>query len=117
MSESESERVEFVITFPESSPAEATSASQELAELMLNKVDDVSATIRRDRADTQDLGSTLVLLFGSGAAVAIAKGLQVFLAKRGTKIKITGPAGEIVISGDVAKPEEVVAAAVKLLKR
>jgi len=106
---------EFVITFPDSSPADANRAAEELCELLLAKVDGITVEVRRNRADTQDLGTTLVLLCGTGAALAVAKGIQAFLTKRGTKIRIVGARGEVVVSGDIANPGDVVEAAAKIL--
>jgi hypothetical protein len=43
---------------------------------------DVEITIEAEDDDSQDTGSTLVLLFGTTAAVAIARGIRAFLARR-----------------------------------
>jgi len=97
------EQMGLRISFDGLSDADANRAAAELRGLLLDVDDTVEVSIRRDNPDTQDVGATLVLLFGSGAAVAIAEGIRAFLAKRGTYITIKGVDGmEIVASGEAA---------------
>lgn len=75
--------------------------------MVLDRVDDdIEASIDKEDADSQDAGSTLVLLFGSSAVVAIAEGIRAFLAKRpaqrdGFTIK-TADGTEIIATGEAA---------------
>jgi hypothetical protein len=72
------------ITFVEMPVAEANRATAELHRSLLDRVgDDVAASIHKDDGDSQDGGSTLVLLFGTSGAVAIAQGIRARLARRG----------------------------------
>lgn len=61
-----------------------------------------ASQVKREKADasSQDLGSTLVLVFGSGAAIALAKGLADWLrSHRKAKLEIRTPAGEVIATG------------------
>jgi hypothetical protein len=96
------------IAFETLTRAEANQAIQELREAILERAGDaVAASIAEDDPDSQDAGSTLVLLFGSGAAVAIAQGIRAYLARRGDDrdgIAIrTADGTEIVATGEAAR--------------
>ncbi len=87
---------------------EANRAVEQLRQAMVERVgDDVIATIDKDDPDSQDGGATLVLLFGSSAAVAIAQGVRAYLARRGDdrdRLTIkTADGTEIVASGEAAR--------------
>jgi hypothetical protein len=71
---------------------------------------------RKEDPSTQDIGTTLVMVFGSGAAVAIAEGIRAYLAKRGSQIKITTAAGEIIATGDAASNIDVAKTAAALAR-
>ena len=96
------------IVFGSLSEGEASRAAAELRALILDadEAEAIDAAIRRDDADSQSAGETLVLLFGSSAAVAIAQGIRLYLAKRpaqrsGLTIK-TADGAEIIATGDAA---------------
>jgi hypothetical protein len=96
------------ITFDELTSAEASRAVQDLRHALQDRVgDDVVASIEKEDADTQDAGSTLVLLFGAPAAVAIAQGIRAYLARRADdrdRITIKTMEGtEIVATGEAAR--------------
>jgi len=95
------------ITFDGLTRAEANQAIQELQEAILERADAVASSITKDDPDSQDAGSTLVLLFGSGAAVAIAQGIRAYLARRsddrdGFTIR-TADGTEVVARGEPAR--------------
>ena len=100
------------ISFGDLSLADANRSVVELRHMILELADeDVGASIAKDDADSQDAGSTLVLLFGSFAAIAIAQGIRAFLAKRPEQrhaftIK-TADGTEIVATGDAASKLDV----------
>jgi hypothetical protein len=74
------------ITFEGLSRAEASQAANELREQLLNRVsDELVARIEKEDLASQDVGSTLVLLFGTSAALNIAQGIRLYLSKRGTR--------------------------------
>jgi hypothetical protein len=71
---------------------------------------------RRD-GETQDFGATLIVLLGTPAAIAIAKGVHDFIAKRGSKVVIRTPEGTVVAQGDGAKNIDVAKTAEALRRR
>jgi hypothetical protein len=96
------------ITFGELTRAEANRAVQELRAALVERVgDEVAASIDKEDTDSQDAGATLVLLFGSSAAVAIAQGIRAYLARRaddrdGIVIR-TADGTEVIATGEAAR--------------
>jgi hypothetical protein len=88
--------------------AEASRAAQELRTIVIERAgDDVVASIEREDEDSQDVGSTLVLVFGSSAAIAIAQGIRAYLARRSDRldtISIKSADGiEVIATGEAAR--------------
>jgi hypothetical protein len=96
------------VTFDELDRAAANRAVQELREAVRERVgEEATASIEKDDPDSQDAGATLVLLFGSSAAVAIAQGIRAYLARRaddrdGITIK-TADGTEVIATGEAAR--------------
>ena len=69
---------------------------------------------RKDREGTQDFGATLVLILGTGAITAVAKGLSAWIVRNsGARIIITKD-GEVVAENiDSRDAERIVADALK----
>ena len=101
------ERLAVKITFDGRSAGEANRAATELRRMLFDHADsDITASIEKDNEDSQDVGSVLVLLFGTSAAVTIAQGIRAFLAKRpahrdGLTVR-TADGDEIVATGAMA---------------
>jgi hypothetical protein len=95
------------VTFEELTRAEANRAAQDLRRELLARVNEVEASVEREDPDSQDAGSTLVLLFGAPAAVAIAQGIRAYLARRGDdrdRLTIRTVDGtEVVATGEAAR--------------
>jgi hypothetical protein len=96
------------ITFDDLSRAEANRAVEELRRAVVERAgDDVIASIDKDDPDSQDAGTTLVLLFNSSLAIVIAQGIRAYLARRSDerdRITITTADGtEIVATGEAAR--------------
>jgi hypothetical protein len=96
------------ITFDGLKSAEANREVDDLRQALLGRVgDEVVASIETADADSQDVGQTLVLLFGAPAAVAIAQGIRAYLARRGDdrdRITITTIDGTVVVAtGEAAR--------------
>ncbi|MBO0789549.1 MAG: hypothetical protein J2P36_01175 [Ktedonobacteraceae bacterium] len=85
----------YIITFDTADAADANRHAEELRQALLDASPDVEVYRRRDDPDTQDFGSTLVLLLGTPAAVAVAKAVGDFLALRRGTIIIETKDGEI----------------------
>ena len=73
---------ELVVTFDNASVADANRFAAELAEVLRDADDPIETEQARDDPDAQDFGATLVLVLGSGAAIALAKGVAKWLATK-----------------------------------
>ncbi len=72
----------YIITFDNTSAADANRYAEELRHALLDASPDVEVHRRRDDSHTQDFGSTLVLLLGTPAAGAIVTAIGNWLALR-----------------------------------
>lgn len=79
------DKQEFTIRFEGLSSAEASVEAQRLQEILADASPDVDVKLRRERAESMDMGATLVLLLGTPAIIAAAKGLAAWLAQRGKR--------------------------------
>jgi hypothetical protein len=74
---------ELTITFDGIKGHEASFAAEELKQAVVDLGEpDVEVTTKKERANTQDFGATLVLVFGTRVAVALAKGIAGWLRRR-----------------------------------
>jgi hypothetical protein len=73
---------EIVVEFDQVDPATANELADELRSYLRDAVPEVKADQRRADPLAQDFGATLVLILGSAAAKAIAKGISTWLAQR-----------------------------------
>jgi hypothetical protein len=91
------------IDFPDLSTADANKMVQSLEKFLRAETEE-EITFRREKPDsaTQDFGTTLVLIFGTPVAIALAQGIRDFVAKYGDHIRITKD-GEVVAHGAAAK--------------
>ena len=72
----------YIITFDNTSAADANRYAEELRQALLDASPDVEVQRRRDDSRTQDFGSTLVLLLGTPAVGAIITVIGNWLALR-----------------------------------
>lgn len=85
-----------MIKFENVSYAEAAQYTEELRDFLLGATNDIEVQRRREDPHTQDLGTTLVLVLGTPAAVAVAKAIGNWLAlRRGTITIKRGDDGKI----------------------
>lgn len=96
------------ITFDGQNRAEANRVIQGLRKDLLERVNaEIVTSIEKEDEDSQDAGGTLVLLFGSSAAIAIAQGIRAYLARRGDSrdgITIrTADGTEVIATGEAAR--------------
>jgi hypothetical protein len=90
---------EFTLTFEGLDGAQANVAAQSLKDALtaLGK-SDINVTTRKERADTQDFGATLVLVFGTPVAIALANGIADWIRQRpDTKVSIRDKNGNKVL--------------------
>jgi hypothetical protein len=87
----------FVITFPGETADVGNSYADELMQELLEADPTVRVEKRRDNLNAQDFGATLVLILGTGAVTALAKGLSNWIARNsGARITIQTPDGTVV---------------------
>jgi Effector Associated Constant Component 1 len=77
------ENRELELTLGDVSPAEAHELAKELGSFLRSEDKSLEVRLARDDPTRQDFGATLVLLVGSAAGTAIAKGIRAWMAKRG----------------------------------
>lgn len=91
---------ELLIRFDNTSQAQANQYASELQEDLLDLyLEDVSIEVVKEAEGTMDFGTTLAVVLGTPAVIALAKGIQVWLSKRpAAEIRIVKkkPDGEIV---------------------
>ena len=90
----------LTLSFEGADLAEANRFAAELAEWLRDAGGPID--VREVRADpnAQDFGSTLVLLLGAPAVVALAKGVSAWLAMRpNAKVTLRGKDGTVIASG------------------
>ena len=85
----------YLITFDDASPADANRYAEELREVLLDASPDVSVERKRESPSMQDFGTSLILVLGTPAAVAIARAIANWLALRRGTISIEAENGEI----------------------
>lgn len=84
------------ISFEDCAPADANRLAQTLEEQLREASSSAQVTLIKDRSDTQDFGTTLVLVFGTPVAIALAKAVSIFLQRNsGASIRIT-KSGEVI---------------------
>lgn len=105
----------FQVRFESSSPAHANRAAGELRRFIRSAAaGGVEVEVHKDDRETQDLGSTLVVLLGTPALVAVARGIRDYVAKTGDRVVIETPDGTVVARGDAAQELDVAAAVAAL---
>jgi hypothetical protein len=116
----EQQEIGVRVAFGALTHAEANQAVQELRDAIVDRTGDVVARVEKTDIDSQDAGSTLVLLFGSGAAVAVAQGIRAYLARRGDDrdgiVIRTADGTEVIATGEAARHLDA-AAIVRAVRR
>jgi hypothetical protein len=107
MTEQADERV-LLIRFGDMSTADANRAADELRKQLRSKMgSNVSIDRIKEDQETQDFGGTLAVVLGTPFAVALAKGVADYIAKRGCRIVLETPQGKIIATGDAASNIDV----------
>lgn len=86
------------IRFEDIPLAKANVMAARLREEILDSSDDVSVTLEKDAPLNQDFGATLLLVLGTPAAIAIAKGIANYLSRDHATISIEAD-GKVVAEG------------------
>jgi hypothetical protein len=89
------DHTQFVLKFHDATVAEANRYAADLASVLRTIHPGVLVSQQRDRIDTQDLGSTIALILGTGSATVVAHGIAAWLSRH------TGATVEISANGAV----------------
>lgn len=101
------ERV-LLIRFDGMSSADANRAAVELRKQLRSKMgSEVTIDQVKENEETQDFGTTLAVVLGTPFAVALAKGVRDYIAKRGCRIVLETPQGKLIATGDGVKNIDV----------
>ena len=99
---------QLAIRFTDTSSAQANQWAGDLKTVLETCHRQVEASQVREDTETMDLGTSLGVILGSGAVVAVAKGIQAWLARnQGATLELTNQQGQTVKatglrSGDAA---------------
>jgi hypothetical protein len=74
------------ISFEDCPAADANRLVQALEDQIRETDSSIQLSLRKDRPDSQDFGSTLVLLFGTPVAVALARAVSTFLQRHSGEV-------------------------------
>ena len=105
------------ISFENCLAADANQLAQTLEDEIRETNSSVTLSLKKDRLDAQDFGTTLVLIFGTPVAIALANAVTTFLQRHsGATIRIT-KSGEVIArnldSRDASRIAEAFAAGKK----
>lgn len=78
-----------ILTFANSSAAEASQLAESLAERLHDIDPRISVERQPERSDSQDFGASLAVVLGTAAATAVAKGISAWLTRNsGARLEI-----------------------------
>lgn len=108
------ERV-LLIRFDNMSTADANRAADELRRQLRGAMgSEVSIDRIKENQETQDFGGTLAVVLGTPFALALAKGVSDYIAKRGCRVVLETPEGRVIATGDAAANIDVASTAAAL---
>jgi hypothetical protein len=100
-----SDQADITVRVLASDQAEATFAASSLREHILDSVEyPIEATLVKEDARTQDVGSTLVFALGAPVLVALARGISEWIRRRKLEstIELAVNGNRVRLSGDIA---------------
>jgi hypothetical protein len=93
----------FRVRFEGLSLAEANRAAVELQSMIQRSGQpDITAEVVKDRQDTQDFGTTLLLVLGTDSVITLSKAIYNYVSKRGDKVVIETTDGRVLATGSGA---------------
>lgn len=99
----------LLIEFDGVSAAEASNYAIELRDNLLDSSNDIEVKVVAGAKNTQDLGSTLVLVLGAPSMIIAAKALRDWLKFRySASITIKKPDGTLVVKNITSKDAELI---------
>lgn len=107
---------EVIISFSSVKGDEGNRLAGHLREELSRSAPDATVQQRRESPENMDLGATLVIVLGSAAVTAIAKGIATFIAKYGKTIDVSTKDGHYIARGIDSRDAAEVARALAKLK-
>ncbi len=111
----------FKIRFPQADDADANVYARDLADFLKTQIDSeegLRAEPERSNRQAQDFGATLVLILGTAAVTAIAKGIQAWLkGHTGATMEIVTEQGQVLLRNVESKSAAEIAKAFAELKK
>src|SRR4030095_11359848 len=104
------DRQSFVVRFEGVSAAAAGAHAAGLREVLLDASPDVSVDLKKTDGETMDFGATLLLVLGTPAVLAIAKGISAYLARERAGELTIERDGKVVFRGSSGDAAQVAAA-------
>lgn len=96
------------IRFPGKTDDEANRLAAQLQkEIWSLGEEEVEVRRRRENEDAQDFGATLILILGTAAVTAVARGIEAWIRRTGTTIQL--PDGTVIKSVDSSNLPAIVA--------
>jgi hypothetical protein len=99
----------FEIRFEDLSLADAGIKAADLRETLLDASPDVNVDLKKSDATTMDFGATLVLVLGTPAVLAIAKGISAYLAREREGTLVIEENGRVVFRGNSSDAAKIAA--------
>lgn len=101
-------KYELEVKFDGLDVARSNRAAGELQNFLKRiRVDEAEIQIRKENADYQDMGSTVILVLGTPAVLAICKGISDYISKFGDSVVISTSHGTVVARGSAAQNIDV----------
>jgi hypothetical protein len=95
------------IRFPDLELGDAGQAARILREAILDEAPGVEVEIQKDDETTMDFGATLVVVLGTPAVLAVARGIAKWIARERAVIEIKGGEGTMQIRVEGTVDENV----------
>ena len=99
----------FELHFEDLGPASASSAAASLRNALLDASPDVKVDLHKADPATMDFGATLILVLGTPAILAIAKGVSAFLARERAGTLVIKRNVEVVFKGSSSDAAKIAA--------
>jgi len=97
----------LIFSFSDATVAEGNRLAGSLAQTLRDIGPDISVERQRERPDTQDFGATLVVILGTTAVTALAKGIATWLARNsGASVEVKRD-GNVVLSASHLDSQDV----------
>jgi hypothetical protein len=105
----------YVVRFPKSDDATGNMQARDLADFLRDELPldaGVKATPQRANPEAQDFGATLVLILGTAAVTAVAKGIAAWLkGHTGVTMEIATTTGHVIVKNVESKSAAEIAQA------